>query len=74
MILPISWRIEIETALNRKISIVPILVQDAAMPSNMTLPDNIRRITGLQAARVRRDPDFHRDMEQVIASISSKLR
>jgi hypothetical protein len=59
-------RIEIETALQRNIPIVPILVDQARMPKVAELPTGLRELAYRNATHVRPDPDFHRDMERVI--------
>jgi hypothetical protein len=52
-------RIEIETALKTpSIQLIPVLVNGASMPQAETLPPSIRELAGLNAAVVRRDPDF----------------
>ncbi|MFZ1110490.1 MAG: toll/interleukin-1 receptor domain-containing protein [Rhodomicrobium sp.] len=67
-------RIEIETALKRKIPVVPVLVQGSEMPAEKSLPESLRDIASRQAVRVRPDPDFHKDMERIVAFIRTKLR
>ena len=67
---PADWvRIEIERALSTGIQIVPVLVNGAPMPSSEQLPESLRSLTRLNAAFVRRDPDFHKDMDKLIAAL-----
>ncbi len=68
---PQDWvRIELETALKTPgLQVVPVLVNDAIIPGEADLPESLRSLSGLHAARVRRDPDFHVDMERLIAAI-----
>ena len=66
-------RFEVETALDRKIPIMPLLVNGAALPKPGDLPESIRRLADFQAARVRRDPDFQDDMERVVRSAAQWL-
>jgi cell division protein FtsB len=40
------------------------------MPQADELPDSLRSICRLNAATVRRDPDFHRDMDRLIAALN----
>lgn len=66
-------RIEIEGALQREIPVIPVLVNKAVMPSSSELPQSIREFAFRQAALVRADPDFDRDMgdlEEVLAGVS----
>jgi hypothetical protein len=68
---PQDWvRIELETALNTPgLQVVPVLVNDAVIPGETDLPEPLRALSGLNAAKVRRDPDFHIDMERLIKAI-----
>lgn len=63
-------RIEIESALRRGAVVVPVLVCGAAMPTVAELPDSLRDLTYRNAIAVRPDPDFHPDMNRLIAGIS----
>ena len=67
-------RIEIESALNRNIRIVPLLVQGAKMPPSDKLPDSISALAFRQGIAIRGDPDFHRDVDRLIADVSQHLR
>jgi hypothetical protein len=62
-------RIELETALDRHIKIIPLLVGQAPVPREEDLPVGLRAIACLQALRVRIDPDFHRDMDSLILTL-----
>ena len=63
-------RIEIEAALKREsVLIIPVLVDDAAMPSTSDLPDILRPLYYRNAAIVRNDPDFNRDIARLITTI-----
>jgi hypothetical protein len=68
---PQDWvRIELETALNTPgLQVVPVLINDAVIPAEKDLPDSLRMLSLLNAAKVRRDPDFHVDMERLMAGI-----
>jgi TIR domain len=67
-------RIEVETALRRNIPVIPILVQGIEIPPDEMLPQGIRDIAYRQAIRVRPDPDFHRDLDRLIAFLKGHLR
>ena len=63
-------RIEIEAALNKKIRIIPLLVHGASMPAEDKLPPSLRKLIYRNGIPVRSDPDFHRDMDRLIAALS----
>jgi hypothetical protein len=63
-------RIEIEAALNQDILIIPLLVHGASMPAEENLPPSLRKLIYRNGMPVRSDPDFHRDMDRLIAEIS----
>lgn len=63
-------RIEVETGLKRDdVLVIPVLVNDAAMPGPDELPDSLRELHYRSAAVVRNDPDFNRDIARLIATI-----
>ena len=65
-------RLEIETALKRGIPVVPVLVQRrVALPPKRQLPESLRDMVYRNAVQVRPDPDFHSDMDRLIAGIKS---
>jgi TIR domain-containing protein len=66
-------RIEIETALLRRIPIMPILINDTRMPAVAEVPPSLSQLVYIQAHRVREDPDFRSDMEAVIKGIAYYL-
>ena len=59
-------RIEIESALQRDIAVIPVLVQGASMPSPSDLPESLQALAYRNAIPVRPDPDFHRDVDRLI--------
>jgi len=67
-------RIEIESALQRDIPVIPVLVQGVTSPGEDKLPPTLRGLAYRQAISVRPDPDFHRDMDRLIEGIESHLR
>lgn len=71
---PEDWvRMELEIALNVDfVQVIPVLIGDAKMPAAEKLPEAIRGLVGLQAVKVRQDPDFHPDMDRLIKKLSSK--
>ncbi len=66
-------RIEIESALKRKIPVIPVLVRGAKMPSNNNLPESLKTLAFWNGIPVRPDPDFHRDMERLIQGIKHHI-
>lgn len=62
-------RIEIESALVRGIPVVPLFVGGASMPAEEDLPESIRPFVYRNGVPVRPDPDFHHDMDRIIARL-----
>ena len=62
-------RIEIESALTREIPVVPLFVGGASMPWEEDVPESIRPFVYRNGVPVRPDPDFHGDMDRVIAGL-----
>ena len=62
-------RQEIELALARGKTIIPILTQGITMPSRADLPDSIRAFADLNALPVRPEPDFDNDMRTLRTAI-----
>jgi len=68
-------RVEIETALQTpKLLVVPVLVNGARMPSREALPVTMRDLVSLNAASMRRDPDFRTDMARLVEALRRHLR
>ncbi|WP_134495881.1 toll/interleukin-1 receptor domain-containing protein [Microvirga pakistanensis] len=73
-------RKELEAALDRKIPIIPVLVNDAVMPSETDLPDRLRKVAYFHAARVSDGEDYHshidrlvRDIDRIVSDGSTSL-
>jgi len=64
-------RIEIASALARGIPVVPVLVGGAAMPTEQDLPQEIQGLAYRNGIAVRPDPDFHKDLDRLIAGIDA---
>ena len=62
-------RVEIEAALARNIPVIPVLIGGAALPADSELPPSLGAITYRNGISVRPDPDFHRDMDRLIAGL-----
>jgi hypothetical protein len=66
-------RVEIQTALNQNIFLLPVLVDGAKMPAAEDFPANIRPLAYRNALRVDSGSDFHFHMERLIASVDQVL-
>lgn len=62
-------RQEVEAALNRKIPVIPVFVQGAAMPSNSDLPPSLNELAMRNGLPVRDDPDFDNDIRRVMTAL-----
>jgi branched-chain amino acid transport system substrate-binding protein len=62
-------RLEIETALEKGIPIVPVLVDGAVMPKATDLPDSLRDFSFRNAADVDTGRDFHPHLDRLIRSL-----
>jgi hypothetical protein len=62
-------RVEIETALERKAPIIPVLIDGAKMPDSVELPVTFGNFAYLNAAEVSSGRDFHAHMERLISAI-----
>jgi hypothetical protein len=65
-------RLQIDTALRRKIVIVPVLLEDARMPEAGSLPESLRPLLLLQAAQVRQ-ANFDSDIDSLTGGIKGEL-
>ena len=68
-----TLRMEIETALAREVPIVPVLVENARMPAMEDLPDEIKQVASLNAARVH-DADFEHHMTRLEGVLEKLLK
>ncbi|HXQ37014.1 MAG TPA: toll/interleukin-1 receptor domain-containing protein [Anaerolineales bacterium] len=64
-------RIEIESALNRNILIIPLLVRGALMPAEEKLPRSLQKLVYRNGISIRSDPDFHGDIDRLIEAITN---
>jgi hypothetical protein len=62
-------RVEIESALERGIPVIPLLVRSAQMPLEESLPPSLRKLVYKNGIPIRPDPDFHRDMDRLISAL-----
>jgi hypothetical protein len=71
-------RVEIETALELSIPVIPVLVDDAVLPQADDLPPSLRPLTELRALTLRLDPLDNRRIvpsyaEQLVATLQAAL-
>jgi hypothetical protein len=66
--------IEIEAALRRRVPVIPVLVQGASVPAESELPAGLSTLSYRNGIPVRPDPDFHRDMDRLVAGIETHFR
>lgn len=65
-------RIEVESALKAAhVTVIPVLVSNAVMPSEHELPASLHDLVFLNAAVIRHDPDFNRDINRLIEHIKN---
>ncbi len=62
-------RQELEEALRQEKLVVPVLVDEAQMPRPSELPEQLRTLSYRNAAVVRPDPDFRRDVARLVESL-----
>ena len=67
-------RIEIESALKRQIPVIPVLVRGAKIPEVQRIPASIQALSYRHGIVVRPDPDFHKDMDRLIAHLTQPVR
>jgi hypothetical protein len=67
-------RIELETALDGNIPIIPALIDDAALPTADQLPTSLKALPYLQGALLRPAPDFQRDFDVLLARFEETLQ
>jgi hypothetical protein len=66
-------RVEIETALQHKKAILPLLVNGAKMPEESELPDSLHELHFYNATKVDSGQDFRMHMRRLIDSINETL-
>jgi len=62
-------RFEIETALQRGIPIIPLLVSKAPMPSSNDLPESVKKVPEWNGMPIRPGRDFNRDVADLMTAI-----
>ena len=67
-------RIEIESALQRNIPVIPLLVEGTKMPSKDQLPESLKDFAFRNGTQIRPAPDFHTDIDRLIHSLKNHLQ
>jgi hypothetical protein len=67
-------RIEIESALDRHIPVIPVLVDGVEMPAEDELPTSLSSLAYHNGISVRPDPDFHHDADRLVRGIEQLLK
>jgi TIR domain len=67
-------RIEIESALDRRIPVIPVLVDGIDMPTEEELPHSLARLAYHNGIAVRPDPDFHHDADRLVRGIEALFK
>jgi TRAP transporter 4TM/12TM fusion protein len=66
-------RIELETAFERNIPVIPLLVQGASMPLEEEFPISLKQLAYRNGLPVRPDPDFRTDMDRLLKALRVNL-
>jgi hypothetical protein len=61
-------RLEVEAGLTRDVRVIPVLVEDVAMPGSRELPDSLSQLAGRNALEISH-ARFRRDAERLIAAV-----
>jgi len=64
-------RVEIEAALRQGLTVIPVLIDNAAMPAAAELPESIRDFAYINAAPIDIGRDFRAHMDRVTRSIDA---
>ena len=66
-------RLEVSVALSLGVSVIPVLVDGAMLPTHDELPDNLSQMLGRQAVTIR-DTSWHQDVDDVIRRLKGEER
>ena len=67
-------RIELESALQRKLPVIPILIDHVKMPGESDLPSSLRRLAFRNAMNVDQGRDFDHHVSELIGGIEVFFR
>ena len=66
------WNIQFQ-ALVLDVTVIPLLVRGASMPSEKELPASLMKLAFRNGTQIRSDPDFNGDMDRLIKGIEPHL-
>ena len=66
-------RIEIESAMNRKIPVIPVLTGNARMPVEAELPESLSTLAYRNSAELRSGPDFRSHLERLLTGVAAQF-
>jgi hypothetical protein len=67
-------RMEVSAALAAGSRVIPLLLNDADMPSSSELPEELQALTYRNALKLRPDPDFRVDVRRLMAEMTGQRR
>lgn len=67
-------RLEVATALRRKILVIPILIQGASMPASQDLPEDLSPLARRNALVLSDDARWERDVEDLMKTLEGLLK
>lgn len=67
-------RLEIESALERDILVIPLLVDNVTVPSAGDLPESLKDLPFRNGTSIRPPPDIHTDIDRLIKSLKRHLQ
>jgi len=65
-------RFEIESALHYQLPIIPVLIDEMSMPTEDTLPAELKGFASHKPIVIRHDPFFHEDIGELIGEIKKR--
>jgi TIR domain len=66
-------RLEVATALRRKVRVIPVLMDDAVMPTTQELPEDLAALSRRQAIEVSH-AKFHQDVSRLVTVLEKLLK
>jgi hypothetical protein len=66
-------RVEVETALNRGIPLIPVFLDGMDVPAPDQFPDSLRGVVDRNAIFVRPPPDFNQDVSKLVQSLKRQI-
>lgn len=67
-------RVEIESALKRKVPVIPVLVGEAKMPTPVDLPPAIESVAFRNATEIRAGRDLRQHIERLIKGVETTIK